>query len=82
MNEFNIFLKDNKVKKVTPNNNLISSLIQDSNKRFELYYKQKDNSEFSKFVFENLYESLREISDAILDKYGFKSYSHEANIFF
>ena len=39
-----------------------------------------DTDRFAMFVFENLYDCLREICDALLALDGYKTYSHEAAI--
>lgn len=80
MKEFNIFLEQGVVKKITPNFNLIKSVYRDAIKRVEFYKKLELNEESSKFILENIYESLRELADAVLIKDGYKSYSHEASI--
>ena len=82
MKEFNIFLEQGVVKKITPNLNLIKSIYEDAIKRIEFYKKLELNEESSKFILENIYESLRELADAVLVKDGYKSYSHEASIIY
>jgi len=39
-----------------------------------------DTSRFAMLVFENLYDCLREVCDALLARDGYKTYSHEAAI--
>ena len=68
------------MKKITPNISLVKSLVSDAVKRLNFYKKLKLNNKNSKYVLENIYESLRELTDAILIKDGYKSYSHEASI--
>ena len=80
MRDFKIFLEEGSVKKITPNISLVKSLVSDAIKRLNFYKKLKLNNENSKYVLENIYESLRELADAILIKDGYKSYSHEASI--
>ena len=80
MRDFKIFLEEGSVKKITPNISLVKSLVSDAIKRLNFYKKLKLNNKNSKYVLENIYESLRELADAILIKDGYKSYSHEASI--
>jgi len=80
MRDFKIFLEEGSVKKITPNISLVKSLVSDAVKRLNFYKKLKLNNKNSKYVLENIYESLRELADAILIKDGYKSYSHEASI--
>ena len=40
----------------------------------------KINTNFAKIIFENLYDALRDMFDAILLNEGYKSYSHEGSI--
>ena len=80
MRDFKIFLEEGSVKKITPNISLVKSLVSDAIKRLNFYKKLKLNNKNSKYVLENIYESLRELTDAILIKDGYKSYSHEASI--
>jgi len=82
MKEFNDFLEQGIVKKVTSNYSLIKSIYNDALKRIEFYKKLKLSEESYKFILENIYDSLRELADAILIKDGYKSYSHEASIIY
>lgn len=79
MRDFESYIKNKKVKIRQEDINLAKSLREDIVERSEKALKL-DIEEFSKFLFENLYDSLREICDAILSVNGFKSYSHEASI--
>jgi hypothetical protein len=82
MRPFNYFLKNKEVRLITPNIHESESLVEDALKRFNYFASQKLNEENSKFVFENIYEAVRELLDSILLKEGFKSYSHQAPIVF
>ena len=79
MNKFELYLKEGKVKRQTPDFELAKSLIEDSKSRLEKI-KKLDIKEFSKIVFENAYDAIRDILDAVLAVDGYKSYSHEASI--
>ncbi|MFP4656973.1 MAG: hypothetical protein ACLFNK_05345, partial [Candidatus Woesearchaeota archaeon] len=50
--------------------------------RFDTFEKEKDNRNMTKYVFENLYESIREISECITLLDGIKIYSHEITIIY
>ncbi len=65
---------------ITSNPNEIKAIKEDSIRRFDLFWKQKDNIEMAKYVFENLYESLRELAECIALSDGKKIYSHELTI--
>lgn len=81
MKEFNFYIQENIVKKISPDLELANSLLRDSKERFDKAIKL-DINEFNQFVFENIYDALRDILDSILAVYGFKSYSPEASISF
>lgn len=79
MNEFELYLREGKVKRQTPDFELAKSLIKDSKSRLEKV-KMLDIKEFSKIIFENAYDAIRDALDALLAVDGYKSYSHEASI--
>ncbi len=76
---FEYFLEKKDVKKATPDIELAKSLIKDMNERIKKSL-MLDVKIFSKFVFENVYDGLRDFCDALLASNGFKSYSHQASI--
>ena len=79
MRNFEYFLDAKEAKKATPDKALARSLINDMEERLEKLAKL-DVDEFSKLIFENAYDALRDFADALLTIDGFKSYSHEASI--
>lgn len=79
MNEFNFYVNEGKVKKQSGDTELAKSLIKDAKERVKQASKL-DASLFSKIIFENVYDAIREILDALLAVDGYKSYSHEASI--
>lgn len=82
MKDFSIFLLEGDVKRQHPDRNLSEELANDCMQRLE-YAKASDIDEnTAKYVYENIYESLREAADSILFIHGFKSFSHEATISF
>lgn len=58
---------------------LSKSLVKDAEERVEKM-KSLDLKKFSKIIFENFYDALRDLLDALLSCKGYKSYSHEASI--
>ena len=79
MRPFDFYLELNEVKRVSKDPELAKSLIRDMNERIAKSLKL-NVKEFAKIVFENLYDALREFSDALLALDGYKSYSHQASI--
>jgi uncharacterized protein (UPF0332 family) len=79
MRDFQYYLKTRKIKKVQIDVQLSKSLRNDLIERAKKANKL-DIEEYSKFIFENIYDSLREMCDAILALKGYKSYSHEGSI--
>ena len=82
MRPFDSFVKNNEVRIVTPNKNEAKSLIEDAKARYDYYQEQEVNKINAKYIFENVYESIRELLDAVLLQEGFKSYSHQAPIIY
>ena len=82
MKDFSIFLGDGSVKKQQPDRNLSESLAKDCMERFEDTKLSLKSGRKPKFIYENVYEALREAADSILFIKGYKSFSHEASISF
>ena len=81
MKKFEFYLNEKVVKKVSSDPSLANFLLADAKERFSQSIKLK-LKEFNKIIFENVYDSLRNILDALLAINGFKSYSREASIAF
>ena len=79
MNDFQFYLQGKKVHKVSPNKELAVSLIKSVEDREKSTLKL-NLGEQDRIIFENFYDCLRELLDAILALDGYKSYSHEASI--
>ena len=79
MNEFKYYVNEGKVKKREQDKELAKSLLNDARQRAEKT-KMLDVNTFSKMIFENIYDALRDLLDALLAIDGYKSYSHEASI--
>ena len=78
MRPFEFFVEKEDVKKSSKDMALAKSLIKDMIKRIK-DVNALEFTKFSKIVFENLYDALRDFADAILAVNGFKSYSHQAS---
>lgn len=76
---FEYFVENEEVKKCSKDFELAKSLIKDMEERIEKCL-MLDIKIFSKFIFENMYDALRDFCDALLALNGFKSYSHQASI--
>lgn len=81
MKDFGYFVNENLVKKRKRDIELAKSLRNNLIDRAKKVIKLNE-TEFSTIIFENLYDSFREICDAILALDGYKSYSHEASIIY
>ena len=79
MKDFDYYIKEGSVKRQSVDVELAKSLKDDAMLRAEKVVKLPVK-EFSKIIFENVYDALRELLDAVLALEGYKSYSHEASI--
>jgi hypothetical protein len=82
MRPFDYFIKKKEVLIVSPNDKEAKSIEEDTIARFGYFSSLEINQENSKFIFENIYEAIREILDAKMLSKGLKSYSHQAPIVF
>jgi aspartyl-tRNA(Asn)/glutamyl-tRNA(Gln) amidotransferase subunit A len=81
MRDFEYFVKSKSVRKVSRDFPLAESLFKEMESRIDRAFKM-NLEEFSKEIFENIYDALRGFCDALLALEGYKSYSHEASISF
>ena len=79
MEPFEYYISAKLVKKTSLNIQRIKSLINDSKERMQ-EINDINPSKKPKIVFENIYDSIRDLCDALLLSKGWKSYSHEASI--
>ena len=79
---FEYYLNENLVRKNIPNSSIAKALIEKSEIRLNRINKNKINEEESSIVFEEIYECLRESSQALMELSGYKPYSHEALLSF
>ena len=80
MKNFSVFIADGSVKKQQPDINLSESLAKDCMERLQDAKLSLKTGRKPKFIYENVYEALREAADSILFLEGYKSFSHEASI--
>lgn len=71
---------DESIKKITPNQNEIAAIQISAKQRFYSFAQLRKNTAMSKYVFENLYEAIRELAECIALRDGLKIYSHEVTI--
>ena len=82
MKDFEYYIGENEVKKQSPDVNLARALFEDARRRFEYASGSKISEKSAKYIYEDVYDALREAIDALLALHGFKSYSHAAAISF
>lgn len=80
MKPFEEFIKTKDVKRIFPDIELAKSLVEETETRIEIALEMKLDDKRARVIFELLYDSLRELIDALLTLDGYKSYSHEAAI--
>ncbi len=79
MREFQFYVQTQAVKKQSPDKHLAHATARDSTERLAMA-KSILLPQKPKYAFENAYEAVREMIDAILFLEGYKSYSHEASV--
>lgn len=78
---FQYFINENLVRKSLPNSSMAKALLEKAEIRLKRI-NENINEEEASIVFEDIYESLREASQALMELKGYKPYSHEALISF
>jgi uncharacterized protein (UPF0332 family) len=79
---FEYYLKQNLARRTVPNPGMAGSLIIKAELRIKRAQTSKITAEESSLVFEDIYEALRESSQALMEIKSYKPYSHEALISF
>ena len=79
---FSYYLKENLVRKSVPNISMAKSLLDKAQIRLKRIKKETLADDESSIIFEDIYESLREASQSIMELKGYKPYSHEALVSF
>lgn len=80
--EFQYYIKEELVRKIYPNKEEAASLARRASERILYIKKQKIDDFSATFIFEDIYEAIREAAQALMEMKGFKPYSHEAIISF
>lgn len=81
--EFEYYIKNNLVKKKSVDRSEANALMRKAGERLEFSIKtRKINEKTASFIFEDIYECLREASQSLMSLKGYKPYSHEALIAF
>lgn len=79
---FNYYINENLVRKAIPNISMAKSLMQKAEIRIKRISKSRIQEEESSIIFEDIYESIREASQSLMEIKGLKPYSHEALVSF
>ena len=79
---FEYFIKENLVAKSAKNPAMAEALMQKAEIRLKRIISSKIEEAEASIVLEDIYESLREASQAIMELEGYKPYSHEALVAF
>ncbi len=80
--DFEYYIKNNLVRRTSVNIAQVKSLIDKAEIRLNRIKKENASENESSIVFEDIYESIREAAQSLMQLNGFKPYSHEAVIAF
>ena len=80
--DFQFYLNNGMVKKGSPNRESAIALMEKAQSRLAYVREQKINKATAPFVFEDIYEAVRDSCQALMELKGYKPYSHEAHIAF
>ncbi len=80
--KFQYYLDERLARKVEVDREEAKSLMNKAVLRLDYIKKQEINEDTSSFIFEDIYETLREASQSLMSLKGYKPYSHEALISF
>lgn len=80
--KFQYYLDEHLARKVSVDLEEAKSLMNKAILRVDYIKMQEINEDTSSFVFEDIYETLREASQSLMSLKGYKPYSHEALISF
>lgn len=79
---FQYYINENLVRKCTPNKAEAKSFMERAAARLEYINQQRITESSASFIFEDIYEAIREAGQALMELKGYKPYSHEAVIAF
>lgn len=81
--EFQYYLDNDLARKASPDRGEAEALMGKAEGRLKFFIKVKEvNERTASYIFEDIYECLREASQALMSLKGYKPYSHEALISF
>lgn len=81
--EFQYYLNNNLAKKASTDKGEAEALINKAEGRLEFSIKARElNENTAPYIFEDIYECLREAAQSLMSLEGYKPYSHEALISF
>ncbi len=79
---FTHYLNEHLVRKSTPNPSMAKSLLQKAEIRLTRLSNEKIEEQNASIFFEEIYETIREASQSLMELNGYKPYSHEALVSF
>ncbi len=79
---FEFYINQNLVKSTKGNISLAKSLLQKAEIRLSRISKNHFKDEESSIIFEDIYESIREATQSLMELNNYKPYSHEALVSF
>lgn len=81
--EFQYYLNNNLAKKASPDKGEAEALVKKAAGRLDFSIKARElNENTAPYIFEDVYECLREAAQSLMSLKGYKPYSHEALISF
>ncbi len=81
--EFQYYLNSNLAKKASPDKGEAEALVKKAAGRLDFSIKARElNENTAPYIFEDVYECLREAAQSLMSLKGYKPYSHEALISF
>ena len=80
--KFQHYLNEGLTRKVGVDREEAKSLMNRATLRLDYVKKQEINEDTSPFIFEDIYETLREAAQSLMPLKGYKPFSHEALISF
>ena len=80
--EFEHYIREKAARKTIPNTAMAKSLLQKAETRMKRVSGESIEEENSSLIFEDIYESLREAAQSLMELKGYKPYSHEVVVSF
>ena len=82
MHPFTFYVESSLVKKCSSDPGEAKAMMSRAIKRLEYINTQKIDENNASFLFEDIYEAMRESTHSLMVKSGYKPYSHEATVAF